>query len=297
LTTKPVIGFIGLGIMGKPMSYNLLRAGYPLVVYNRTKAKVEEMVKEGAQAAKNPKEVGEKSEVVITMLPDSPEVEEVILGEKGVLEGVERGKIVIDMSSIDPLSTRKIGEALSLKEVEMLDAPVSGGEEGAIKGELSIMVGGKKEIFDKCFPIFQVLGKTINYMGELGSGEVTKLVNQIIVALNLAALSEAFTLGAKAGLKVETMYQAIRDGMAGSKVMDMKVPRFQERDFTPGFKIDLHLKDLKNALNTALRMKVSLPFTGVVEQVMVALSGEGEGEKDHGAIIKFWEELSQVEVK
>ena len=233
MIAKPVVGFIGLGIMGKPMSRNLLQAGYPLVVYTRTKAKIEDMVKEGAQGATTPQEVGEKSEIVITMLPDSPQVEEVILGENGVLEGINKGKIVIDMSSIDPFSTQRIGKALSLKGVEMLDAPVSGGEEGAIKGELSIMVGGKKEIFDKCLPIFQILGKNITYVGELGSGEMAKLVNQIIVAVNLAALCEAFTFGAKAGLKVETIYQAIKGGMAGSKVMDMKVPRFENRDFTP----------------------------------------------------------------
>ena len=297
MAIKPTIGFIGLGIMGKPMSRNLLRAGYPVVVYTRTKSKIEEMVKEGAQGAETPKEAGKKSEVVITMLPDSPQVEEVILGERGVIEGIERGKIVIDMSSIDPLSTRRIGEVLVSQGVEMLDAPVSGGEEGAIKGDLSIMVGGKKEIFEKCLSIFQVLGKTITYVGELGSGGMTKLVNQIIVAVNLAALGEAFTLGAKAGLKAETMYQALRGGMAGSKVMETKVPRWEERNFAPGFKIDLHLKDLKNALVTAQEMKVPLPFTSLVKQVMIALSGKGEGEKDHGAMIKFWEELSQIEVK
>lgn len=297
MAIKPTIGFIGLGIMGKPMCRNLLQAGYPVVVYTRTKSKIEEMVKEGAQGAKTPREVGEKSEVVITMLPDAPQVEEVILGERGVIKGIERGKIVVDMSSIDPLSTRRIGEVLVSQEVEMLDAPVSGGEEGAIKGDLSIMVGGKKEVFEKCLPIFQVLGKTITYVGELGSGEMTKLINQIIVAVNLAALGEAFTLGAKAGLKAETMYQALRGGMAGSKVMDMKVPRWEERNFTPGFKIDLHLKDLKNALVTAQEMKVPLPFTSLVKQVMITLSGKGEGEKDHGAMIKFWEELSQIEVK
>lgn len=297
MAIKPTIGFIGLGIMGKPMCRNLLQAGYPVVVYTRTKSKIEEMVKEGAQGAKTPREVGEKSEIVITMLPDAPQVEEVILGERGVIKGIERGKIVVDMSSIDPLSTRRIGEVLVSQGVEMLDAPVSGGEEGAIKGDLSIMVGGKKEVFEKCLPIFQVLGKTITYVGELGSGEMTKLINQIIVAVNLAALGEAFTLGAKAGLKAETMYQALRGGMAGSKVMDMKVPRWEERNFTPGFKIDLHLKDLKNALVTAQEMKVPLPFTSLVKQVMITLSGKGEGEKDHGAMIKFWEELSQIEVK
>lgn len=297
MITKPVVGFIGLGIMGKPMSRNLLQAGYPLVVYTRTKAKIKEMEKEGAQGATTPREVGEKSEIVITMLPDSPQVEEVILGENGVLAGVDKGKIVIDMSSIDPFSTQLIGKALSLKGVEMLDAPVSGGEEGAIKGELSIMVGGKKEIFEKCLPIFQTLGKNITYVGELGSGEMTKLINQIIVAVNLAALCEAFALGAKAGLKAETIYQAIRGGMAGSKVMDMKVPRFENRNFAPGFKIDLHLKDLKNALSTAREMKIPLPFTSGVEQIMIALSGKGKGDKDHGAMIEFFEELIQVEVK
>ncbi|MDK2897477.1 MAG: 2-hydroxy-3-oxopropionate reductase [Candidatus Atribacteria bacterium] len=297
MTSKPVVGFIGLGIMGKPMSRNLLRAGYPLVVYTRTRSKLEEMAKEGAEIANSSQEVAEKSEIVITMLPDSPQVEEVILGERGVLAGMKKGKVVVDMSSIDPLVTKRIGKLLSQKGVEMLDAPVSGGEEGAIKGELSIMVGGKKETFGQCLPLFQVLGKSITYVGELGSGEMTKLVNQIIVAVNLAALSEAFVLGAKAGLQAETVYQAIRGGMAGSRVMEMKAPRFWERNFEPGFKLDLHLKDLKNALAAAREMKAPLPFTSLVEQIMITLTGKGKAEVDHGALVEFWEELSGTQVK
>jgi len=297
MTSKPVVGFIGLGIMGKPMSRNLLRAGYPLVVYTRTRSKLEEMAKEGAEIANSSQEVAEKSEIVITMLPDSPQVEEVILGERGVLAGMEKGKVVVDMSSIDPLVTKRIGKLLSQKGVEMLDAPVSGGEEGAIKGELSIMVGGKEETFGQCLPLFQTLGKSITYVGELGSGEMTKLVNQIIVAVNLAALSEAFVLGAKAGLQAETVYQAIRGGMAGSRVMEMKAPRLWERNFEPGFKIDLHLKDLKNALAAAREMKTPLPFTSLVEQIMITLTGKGKAEVDHGALVEFWEELSGTQVK
>ncbi|MCX7845404.1 MAG: NAD-binding protein, partial [Dictyoglomaceae bacterium] len=233
----------------------------------------------------------------ITMLPDSYEVEEVILGEKGVIEGIKPDSIVIDMSSIDPKTTVKIGYALEKKNVEMLDAPVSGGEEGAIKGELSIMVGGKKEIFERCLPIFQSMGKNITYIGPLGSGQMTKLVNQIIVAINIAGICEAFSLGKKAGLSVETIFNAVRGGLAGSKVMDTKIPRFIERNFEPGFKLDLHIKDLKNALLIGKELKIPLPFTSLVNQIMISISGKSEGDKDHSILVRFWEELLNLEVK
>lgn len=294
---KERIGFIGLGIMGKPMSKNLLKASYPLTVYTRKREKIEEMIKLGAKGANSPKEVAENSDIVITMLPDSPEVEEVIFGERGVIEGIKSGSIVIDMSSIDPKTTIKIGTALEKKGVEMLDAPVSGGEEGAIKGELSIMVGGKKEIFERCLPIFQAMGKNITYVGPLGSGQIVKLVNQIIVAINIAGICEAFSLGKKAGLSIETVFNAIRGGLAGSKVMDTKVPRFIGRNFDPGFKLDLHIKDLKNALLMGKELKVPLPFTSLVQQIMISLSGKNEGDKDHSILVKFWEDLLGVEVK
>ncbi len=296
-TEKPIIGFIGLGIMGRPMSKNLLSAGYPLVVYTRTKSKIEEMEKLGAKGAASPKDVASESDVVITMLPDSPEVEEVILGENGVIEGIRPETVVIDMSSIDPVVTRKVGAELAQKGANMLDAPVSGGESGAIKGELAIMVGGDKEVFERCLPIFQAMGRAITYMGGLGSGQTTKLVNQIIVGINIAALSEAFAFGAKAGLSAEDMHRAISGGMAGSRVMEMMVPRFVKRDFKPGFKLDLHIKDLKNAINAGMTLKSPLPLASFVEQAMISLSAEGKGESDHGCLVELWEELSGAEVR
>ncbi len=279
------------------MSKNLLSAGYPLVVYTRTKNKIEEMEKLGAKGAASPKGVASQSDVVITMLPDSPEVEEVILGENGVIDGVKPGTVVIDMSSIDPVVTRRIGAVLAQKEVKMLDAPVSGGESGAIKGELAIMVGGDKEIFEQCLPIFQAMGRTITYMGKLGSGQTTKLVNQILVGINIAALSEAFAFGAKAGLSAEDIHRAISGGMAGSRVMEMMVPRFIKRDFKPGFKLDLHIKDLKNALNAGMALKSPLPLASFVEQAMISLSAEGKGDSDHGCLVELWEEFSGAEVR
>lgn len=294
---KHMVGFIGLGVMGKPMSKNLLKAGYPLVVYDLIGSKMSELVSIGAEGAGSPKDVSKKCEIIITMVPDSPEVEIAVLGENGVIEGVKEGAIVIDMSSINPFTTRKAGDALAKKGVEMLDAPVSGGEEGAIKGELAIMVGGKEEIFKKSLPLFKSMGKSITYVGELGGGEMMKLVNQLIVAVNIAALSEAFMLGAKAGLSAQTMFQAIRGGLAGSKVMETKVPRFVERNFAPGFKIDLHIKDLKNALTAAQELKVPVPFASLVGQVMLALSNKGKGANDHGGMVEFWEDMAGGKVK
>jgi 2-hydroxy-3-oxopropionate reductase len=296
-TIKTKIGFIGLGIMGKPMAKNLIKAGYSLIVHNRSQAPVDELVKDGAQSAESPRDVAQKSEIIITMLPNSPDVELVVLGENGILAGAKVETIIIDMSSIEPLVSQKIAAEAAKKSVEFLDAPVSGGEPGAIQGTLAIMVGGKQTIFNQCLPIFEVLGKSVVRVGDVGAGGFAKLANQIIVALNIAAVSEAFVLGQKAGLDPEKLFQAIRGGLAGSHVMDAKVPLIMGRNFKPGFKIKLHNKDIKNALATATGLQVPLPLTGLVEQVLSALIADSKGELDHGAIIQFTEKLAQVEVR
>jgi 2-hydroxy-3-oxopropionate reductase len=296
-TIKTKIGFIGLGIMGKPMAKNLIKAGYSLIVHNRSQAPVDELVKDGAQSAESPRDVAQKSEIIITMLPNSPDVELVVLGENGILAGAKVETIIIDMSSIEPLVSQKIAAEAAKKSVEFLDAPVSGGEPGAIQGTLAIMVGGKQTIFNQCLPIFEVLGKSVVRVGDVGAGGFAKLANQIIVALNIAAVSEAFVLGQKAGLDPEKLFQAIRGGLAGSHVMDAKVPLIMGRNFKPGFKIKLHNKDIKNALATATGLQVPLPLTGLVEQVLSALIADSKGELDHGAIIQFTEKLAHVEVR
>lgn len=292
------IGFIGLGVMGKPMAKNLLKAGYSLVVCKHLDPRpVNELVAAGAQEAISPKQVAEMSDIVITMLPDSAEVEEVVLGENGLLKGARKGLVIIDMSSIAPSTSRKIAVEAERRGVEVLDAPVSGGETGAIQGTLAIMVGGKEATFSKCIDILRAMGKSIVRVGDAGAGQVAKLANQIIVALNIAALSEAFVLGAKAGVDPHIMYQAIRTGFAGSNVLDAKIPTILERNFKPGFKIRLHHKDLKNALETARELKVPIPLTSLVQQVLCALINEGKGEADHSAIINFSERLANIEVR
>ncbi|MBC8185951.1 2-hydroxy-3-oxopropionate reductase [candidate division KSB1 bacterium] len=291
------LSFLGLGIMGKPMAKNLLKAGYSLNVHNRSQKPVDELKKQGAQKANTPKEAAENSNIIITMLPNSPDVESVVLGENGIIEGAKAGQIVIDMSSIEPLVSQRIAGELGKKGVEMLDAPVSGGEPGAIKGELAIMVGGKEKIFKKCLPIFNVLGKSAVLVGDVGAGGFAKLANQIIVAMNIAAVSEAFVLGQKAGLNPEKLFQAIRGGLAGSNVMDAKIPLITERNFHPGFKIKLHDKDIKNVLKTAADLQVPLPLTELIEQIMTSLLADGKGELDHGGMIRYFEKLAGVEVR
>lgn len=294
---KRVVGFIGLGIMGRPMAKNLLKAGFPLVVFSRSKKPVEDLIKEGALSADSPKGVAIQSDVIITMLPDSPEVSEVILGTNGVIRGARPGAVVIDMSSIKPLVTQEIARKLKKKGVKMLDAPVSGGETGAIQGTLAIMVGGEDKVFKECIPIFKALGKHIVRVGEIGAGGLAKLVNQIIVATNIAAVGEAFTLGAKAGLDPQVIFQAIRGGMAGSNVLEGKTPMILGRDFKPGFKISLHQKDLSNALSTAKDLGVPLPISSFIQQIFVSLVAGGRGEEDHSALVTFFEEIAGVEIK
>ncbi|MDR3592322.1 MAG: 2-hydroxy-3-oxopropionate reductase [Negativicutes bacterium] len=294
---KMKIGFIGLGIMGKPMSKNLLKAGYELVVCDVVKAAVDEVVAAGAKAVATPREVAQQAEIVITMLPNSPHVKQVVLGENGVIEGVKPGSIVVDMSSIAPLVSREVAAKLAEKGAEMLDAPVSGGEPKAIDGTLSVMVGGKKEVFDKCYPILKNMAGSVVLTGDVGAGNVTKLANQIIVALNIAAMSEALVLATKAGVEPDLVYQAIRGGLAGSTVLDAKAPLVMDRKFDPGFRINLHIKDLNNVLETSHEIGVSLPLTAAVMEIMQALKVDGLGDKDHGSLIRYYEKLAKVEVK
>ncbi len=294
---KRTVGFIGLGIMGKPMAKNILRAGFPLVVYSRTKGPVEELVKEGALSANSSKGVAEKSDVIITMLPDSSDVRDVILGGNGIIYGAKPKSVVIDMSSINPLVTQEIEKVLREKEIEMLDAPVSGGEKGAIDGTLAIMVGGKKEVFEDCLDILKTMGKNIVHVGSIGAGGFVKLVNQIIVAINIAAIGEAFSLGIKAGIDPDLTFQAIRGGLAGSKILDAKLPMLLERNFKPGFKVKLHKKDLNNALLVARDLGVPLPMSSFVQQIFNSLMAEGKGEEDHSALATFFEKISGVEIK
>lgn len=292
-----VIGFIGLGIMGRPMAKNLLKAGYSLVVYDINEAAVRELAEAGAQTASSPKETAEKCSVVITMLPNSPHVIDAVLGNNGVLEGAEPGTVLIDMSSIAPAVSKKISEKAKEKGVIVLDAPVSGGEPKAIDGSLSIMVGGPLEAFDSVKPILLAMGSSAVLVGEIGSGNVTKLANQVIVALNIAAMSEAMVLATKAGVDPEKVFQAIRGGLAGSTVLEAKVPKVLKRDFNPGFRIELHIKDLMNALDTAHEIGVPIPLTSQVMEIMQALKVDGKAGNDHSGIIEYYEKLAHIEVK
>jgi len=291
------IGFIGLGIMGNPMVKNLLKAGYSLMVYDIVPEKVKDIVKAGAQAALSSKDVAEKSEIMITMLPNSPEVKEAVLGEDGVLEGARPGTILIDMSSIAPLVSKEIAEKAKAKKVVVLDAPVSGGEPKAIEGTLAIMVGGPKNTFEKVKDILSVMGASVTWVGQIGSGNTTKLANQIIVALNIAAMSEAMVLAAKSGVNPEKVYQAIRGGLAGSTVLDAKMPLVLAGNFKPGFRIELHIKDLANALDTARELGIPVPLSSAVMEIMQALKADGKDKDDHGGIIQFYEKVAKVEVR
>lgn len=291
------IGFIGLGIMGRPMALNLVKAGYALTVYDLNPDPVKALVAAGATEGKSCQDCAERTEVVITMLPNSPEVKEAVLGDKGVLDGVNAGMILVDMSSIAPLVSQEIAAKLAKKGVEMLDAPVSGGEPKAIDGTVSIMVGGKQAIFDEVKDMLLVMGGSAVLVGDIGSGNTTKLANQIIVALNIAAMSEAMVLATKAGVDAEKVYQAIRGGLAGSTVLDAKVPLALKGNFKPGFRIELHIKDLANALDTAHEIGVPLPLTSSVMEIMQALKVDGKAGDDHGGLIQFYEKLAQVEVR
>ena len=278
--------------MGRPMAKNLLKAGYGLVVHNRSKGAVNELASAGARQAGSPKAVAEQVDVLITMLPNSPDVELVALGRDGIIEGVRSGLIYADMSTISPLVSQKVGKALQAKGVRMLDAPVSGGEKGAIDAALSIMVGGERSTFDTALPIFQAMGKTITHLGPLGSGGFTKLANQIIVALNLTALGEALTLAQKAGLNRELTLKALGGGLAGSRCLDQKTPNYLSSTYNPGFKIDLHYKDLGLIMESARALGVPLPTTAIVQELFGALRARGRGGLDHSGVITLLEDLA-----
>ncbi len=291
------IGFVGLGIMGKPMARNLLKAGYDLTVYDIVGEAVEEVVGDGAKPASSSQEVAAATDKIITMLPDSADSEKVILGPGGVLEGASSGKTIIDMSSIAPLVSQRIAAQCAERGVEMLDAPVSGGEPGAVNATLAIMVGGKQEIFDQNFDLLKTMGSNVVLTGDVGAGGVTKLANQIIVAANIEALAEALVLSTKAGVDPEKVFNAIRGGLAGSNVMEAKAPMMLSRNFRAGFRIRLHQKDLRNVLQTGQELNVPLPVTALVQQMLGALVNEGEQEADHSAMLKFVEGLAGIEVK
>ena len=287
------IGWIGLGIMGKPMAQNLLKAGYELWVNNRSQGPMEELAACGAHAATR-RELAENAEVIITMLPNGPQVREVILGD--VIKDMRPGQIFIDCSSISPVVSREIAAALAEKGVEMLDAPVSGGEPKAIDGTLSFMVGGKQAVFDRCKDILGAMGASVTRCGEVGAGNTTKLANQIIVACNIQAVAEAFTLAQKAGVDPEVVYKAIRGGLAGSTVLDAKGPMMIAGNDKPGFKIDLHIKDLNNALDCAHTVGAPVPMTAAVQEILQWLHNNDCGENDHSAIAKYYEHLTGIHI-
>jgi 2-hydroxy-3-oxopropionate reductase len=291
------LGFIGLGIMGKPMAKNLLKAGYSLVVYDVVKTPVEELAALGAKVADSPAAVARLVKKIITMLPDGPQVEEVVSGPKGILEGATADTILIDMSSISPTVSKKIAASLAAKGARALDAPVSGGEPGAINAQLAIMVGGPEDLFNEAKPIFAALGKSAVLVGDTGAGQTTKLVNQILVGIHLEAMGEGLLLAAKAGVDPMKVYEAIKGGLAGSNVLNAKVPLVLARNFKPGFKIRLHQKDLRNALEAASSLGLELPVTGMVKQMVDSLVAEGHGEDDHGGIMQFLEQKNKTEVR
>ena len=291
------IGFIGLGIMGKPMSKNLLKAGYPLVVYDIVAETVDEVVKAGAEKGTSPKDVAAKADAIITMLPNSPHVKEVVLEKNGIIETMRPGSILIDMSSIAPLVSREVAAALAAKKIRMLDAPVSGGEPKAIDATLSIMVGGNRADFDEYLPILKTMGASVVLCGEIGAGNVTKLANQIVVAANIAAVSEALVLATKAGVNPDLVFQAIRGGLAGSTVMNAKAPMMLDRNFKPGFRINLHIKDLNNVLDTAKGISAPTPLTEEAMKMMLSLRDDGMGDNDHSALVRYYEKIAGIEVR
>lgn len=289
---KYQIGFIGLGIMGKPMVKNLIKAGHEPVVFNRSPAPVDELIGEGARGGTSAKNVAEQCDIVITMLPDTPDVESVVLGTDGIIEGSRPGLLLIDMSTISPVATREIASLVRAKNVRMLDAPVSGGDKGAVSGTLSIMVGGEKSDFEEAKPIFEAMGKTIVHCGDIGSGQIVKACNQIVVAVVIEAVSEALTLGSAAGVAPEVIVEVLSGGLAQTRVMDLRGPTMIRHNFEPGFKAKLHLKDLKIILETADKYGVKIPVTNIVEKMFTDLVESGKGDLDHSALLTVIEEMS-----
>ena len=291
------IGFIGLGIMGLAMARNLLKAGHPVVAYNRTSSKAEELAEDGATTAANPREVSEQATIIITMVTDSPDVEEVVLGRDGVIEGIQRNAVLIDMSTISPSVTRAIAEQVEEKGGWMLDAPVSGGSWGAIEGTLSIMVGGEKSVFDSCLPVFQAMGKNIVHTGPNGMGQTTKLVNQILVAGTMNAVAEAMVFAASSSADLEATIEAVKGGAAGSWQLQNLGPRLIKGDFAPGFMVRLQQKDLRLILEGAREMRLTLPATALINQLFASLEASGNGEEGTQALVKVHERLAGVEAR
>jgi 2-hydroxy-3-oxopropionate reductase len=286
------IGFIGLGIMGKPMALRLVRAGFPTTVHNRSREAVDELAGEGAEAATSPREVAERSDVVVTMLPDSPDVEAVVLGGDGVIEGAIDGMLLIDMSTIAPATSRQVHEALAERGVEAIDAPVSGGEPAAVDGQLSIMAGGSEEAMARAKPIFDELGKATTHIGPPGAGQVAKAANQVVVALTIQAVAEALTLAEKADVDPARVREALLGGFAQSKILEAHGEKMLEDRFEPGFRIALHRKDVGIALDTARDQGVALPATAQVAELFNALIAQGSGGLDHSALVTLYRQLS-----
>ena len=294
---KETLGFIGLGIMGKPMAKNLINAGYDLVVLDVNKGPVDELAALGAKTAASPADVAVTVSKIITMLPDGPEVEEVVLGANGIIEKATADTALIDMSSISPTVTKKIAAALAEKGARALDAPVSGGEPGAINGALAIMVGGPEDLFNDMKPVFDILGKSAVLVGDTGAGQTTKLVNQMLVGIHIEAMGEAFLLAAKAGVDPQKVFEAIKGGLAGSNVLNAKIPLVLDRNFKPGFRINLHRKDLKNALEAASTLGLSSPVTEIVQGMIESLIERGKGDDDHGGIVQELEYRNGFEIR
>lgn len=286
------IGFIGLGIMGKPMVKNLIKAGYDLIVYDLNAGAMDEVAACGCEKAKSIRDAAAVADVLITMVPNSPQVKQVLLAEGGAIETLRRGAVVIDCSSINPIASREVAAALAEKGIEMLDAPVSGGEPKAIDGTLAFMVGGKQEVFDQYKEILSHMGSSMVLCGGIGAGNVTKLCNQIIVAVNIAAVSEALMLGQSAGVEPEKIFEAIKGGLAGSTVMNAKAPMMLDQNFKPGFRVDLHIKDLNNVLDAAKSVDSPVPLTAQVMEMMKILHRDGDGSCDHSALVKYYQKLT-----
>jgi 2-hydroxy-3-oxopropionate reductase len=292
------IGLIGLGIMGKPMARNLVKAGYTLVVHNRSRGAVDELVAESdaISAANTPREVAEQVKTIVTMLPDSPDVDAVVFGDDGILEAMEAGSLLVDMSTIAPATAIAVSEALVARGAAALDAPVSGGDKGAIAGTLSIMVGGEEADFERAKPIFDAVGKTIVHVGASGAGQTVKACNQVVVALNYAAVSEALVLGSKAGVDPEKIIEVLNGGLAASRVLEMRGPTMVQHNFEPGFRVNLHRKDLGIAMAAAKENDVPLPVTALISQLFDALATNGRGDLDHSALLTLFEDLAQHKV-
>lgn len=286
------VGFVGLGIMGKPMAKNILKAGYQLTVFDLNQSAVQELVASGAEKGDSGKDVAEKSEVIITMLPNSPNVEAALFNNEGIFDGLSSGKTVIDMSSIAPEASQEFARRLRSKKVTFLDAPVSGGEPKAVDGTIAVMVGGSEDIFNKYSELLETMSSSVTLVGEVGAGNITKLANQMIVAINIAAISEAYSLAKKADVNPKAVYKAIRTGLAGSTVMDQKSDKIFSGDWDPGFRIELHIKDLQNALDTSHSINVSTPFTSLAMDILQSLKAHNHEKEDHSAIARFYEKIN-----